>query len=193
MTEIPLGLVTAGIGFLGVMLGLWAAERKEQRQRRYDFRKRQLDEFYGPMCALRQELRATGMTKARISEAANAAWRGYFEGIAEPEVKRAIADRFSPALEKSIAYNNTQLETESIPAYRRMIALFQEKHGLIEPATRCHYTALVEFVEVWRRFLSGAILPDVPEKLGHGEERLHGLYEDIEAQRDRLRKILEEG
>lgn len=49
-----------------------------------------------------------------------------------------------------------------------------------------HYPALVEFVEVWNRALSDAIPRTVPEKIGHGEEALQGLYADAEHHRARL-------
>jgi len=46
-----------------------------------------------PFCALRQENRARGEVRVRVSKASAAEWAALFEGVESPEQKREIEAR----------------------------------------------------------------------------------------------------
>ena len=98
-------------------------------------------------------------------------------------------DRF-PDFEKIIHEDNRQLVDELMPCYRDMVNLFRDKMGLAEPSTLEHFGALVEFVEIWDRWLDETIPAEVPGALEHGEEKLYPLYDDLSRQFRRLQKEL---
>jgi len=185
--------IPAAAGLGGVIAGAWLTRWRDREERRYTFLRRQLEEFYAPFCALRDEIRAKGEVRVKVSRATDADWRASLEGVASPERKTAIAEEKRPTLHRSIQYDNEQLRTETIPAFRKMLNLFQEKLWLVEESTRGHYPTLVEFVEVWNRYLAQAVPTELPSQIGHGEEQLHGLYEDVERQRGTLRAKLRKG
>jgi hypothetical protein len=185
--------ISAGAGLAGVLIGSWLTTRREREERRLQFIQRQLEEFYAPFCALRQEIRAKGEVRVRVSKASAAEWAALFEGVESPEQKQEIEARHKDQFESIVPYNNKQLADEHIPGYRRLLDLFRKKLWLVERSTRIHYPTLVEFVEVWNRRVAGSLPASVAERMGHGEENLDSLYEDAERHRDQLQRMLKDG
>lgn len=124
-----------------------------------------------------------------MSGAANAAWRQLVERTPHAELQTVLARRF-PDWEQIIGEDNRQLVEELLPTYRQMVDLFATHMGLAEPSTRAHFGALVEFVEVWDRWIKKTIPPEVVEQLGHSEDNLSPFYQDLYDQLDRLSKAL---
>jgi hypothetical protein len=60
-----------------------------------------------------------------------------------------------------------------------MVDLFSAKMQLAEPSTIQHFQALVEFVEIWNRWLDQSLPPEVLGQLRHSEETLNAFYEDV--------------
>jgi hypothetical protein len=185
--------ISAGAGLAGVLIGSWLSTRREREERRLRFTQRQLEEFYAPFCALRQEIRAKGEVRVRVSKAAAVEWAVLFEGVESPEQKQDIEALHKDQFESIVTYNNRQLADEQIPGYRKMLDLFREKLWLAERSTRIHYPTLVEFVEVWNRRVAGPLPASVAERMGHGEKNLDSLYEDAERHRDQLQRKLKDG
>jgi len=71
-----------------------------------------------------------------------------------------------------------------------MVAIFREKLWLAEPDTRAYLPALIEFVDLWDRWLAESVPGEVIEKLGHSEKHLHPFYEHLEKRHDELRSVL---
>jgi hypothetical protein len=186
-------VVSASAGLVGVAIGAWLTRWRDRDERRYAFLRRQLEEFYAPFCALRDEIGARGVVRLKVSRATDADWRAAFEGNLSVDAKQRIAEEKRPTLHRAIDYDNEQLRTTTIPAFKAMLALFHDKLWLVEQSTRQHYPALVEFVDVWDRFLAEAVPSTLPMEMGHGEEQLRGLYEDVEGHRLALRAKLREG
>jgi hypothetical protein len=185
--------ISAGAGLAGVLIGSWLTTRREREERRLRFTQQQLEEFYAPFCALREEIRAKGEVRVRVSKASAAEWAALFEGVESPELKQEIEARNKGQYESIVPYSDKQLADEQIPGYRRMLDLFREKLWLVERSTRIHYPTLVEFVEVWNRRVAGSLPASVAERMGRGEENLESLYEDTERHRDQLQRILKAG
>ena len=186
-------LIAAASGLGGVWLGAGLTSQRERRQRALDFARRQLDEFYAPMLALRQEVRAKAEVRVGVSTAFDKHVQASIAGVTPPNQVRILGEK-QLYLEATVAYNNAQLVKELIPAYQRMLTIFQEKHSLAEASTQAHYGKLVEFVEIWRRYLDKSIPSMLPEEMGHDESKLLGeLYRDVETWANRLRARIAAG
>ena len=61
---------------------------------------------------------------------------------------------------------------------RRMVDLFRKKYWLSEPETREYFTVLVEFVELWDRYLSGTHSAKVLEMSDGKDDQLLPFYEE---------------
>ncbi len=78
-----------------------------------------------------------------------------------------------------------------IPAYQQMAKLFRDNYWLAHPETRGHYQELIEFVELWERWLAKSIPAEVIQRLEHTEDRLKPFYEHLEKKHDLLRSSIE--
>lgn len=192
----PPAALTALVGLIGIVIGAcltaWLAARRDRKQRQRAFIEKQLSEFYSPMVGLRTEIRMFGELRVKLQNEAEAAWRDLSEVQAGPESRALNASRF-PQFKALIEHDNTQFNERLMPAYRKMVDLFREKLWLAADETRQHYPLLVEFVDVWERWLSGALPPELIERTGHSESKLHPFYAHLEAEHARLRRTLSRG
>jgi hypothetical protein len=95
--------------------------------------------------------------------------------------------------DKIIDYDNEYLGAETLPAYHKMIEIFRSNLRLAEPSTEKHFAALLEFVNVWDRFMVGALPGEVIRELKHSEQSLYPLYDDLQLQHGKLREKLAKG
>lgn len=186
-----MSLISALSGLVGVLLGGWIALRSERERRKKEFALRQLSEFYGPLLCLRQEIRARSELRARISNAADALWKEKFEGVRNPVVSQRILDDSSAKYSAIIADDNRSLRETLMPKYREMVDIFRERMWLAEPDTRSYFSSLIEFVDIWDRFLRDALPGEVIQAVGHSEENVHPFYDHLEEMCDRLRTRVE--
>jgi hypothetical protein len=189
--------LAAVVGLAGVLIGAgltaWLAARRDRIQRRLAFIEKQLSEFYSPMVGLRSEIRMFSELRVKLQNEADAAWRRLTESVEPgPESQALTATRF-PEFKALIEHDNAQFNERLMPAYRKMVELFREKLWLAEDETREYYPMLVEFVDVWERWLSGSLPYKLIERTGHSETKLHPFYEHLEVQRARLRQIVSRG
>jgi hypothetical protein len=188
-------ILPAVAGFAGVLVGSWLTARREREQRRYSFMQRQLQELYSPLLGLRLEIRLRSELRNRMSSVADVEWKRLCEEVrqtADPigGFERLQRDSWK-YFEALIDYGNKQLAQELIPAYRRMLTIFRDNMWLAEPETRVFFTPLLEFVEVWERWLARSIPHEVVRALGHSESQLHPFYEHIEAKHDNCQRQLQ--
>ena len=80
-----------------------------------------------------------------------------------------------------------------MPAYSQMAKLFRENLWLADPDTREHYERLIEFIELWIRWLAKSIPGEVIKQLEHSEERLKPFYDHVRQRHDDLRAKIEQG
>jgi hypothetical protein len=197
VTKWPPAAIAAVVGLAGVVVGAgltaWLAARRDRTQRRFAFIEKQLSEFYSPMVGLRAEIRMFGELRVKLQNEADSAWQQLTEGVAPgPESQALTAARF-PQFKALIEHDNVQFNERLMPAYRKMVDLFREKLWLAEDETRNYYPVLVEFVDVWERWLAGSLPPELIERTGHTEVKLHPFYEHLEAQHARFRHALSNG
>lgn len=187
--------VPALSGLAGVVIGAWLTGRRETRQRRLAFVEKQLKDFYSPLLGLRKEIRARSELRERVFDAADAAWRQLCAQASEVSVEtlQQLSRTRGPEFNGLIEYDNRQLQEDLLPAYRQMAKLFRENLWLADSDTREHYVKLLEFVELWERWMAKAIPAEVIQGLGHSEENLRELYEHLQQRHDALRGKLESG
>jgi len=187
--------IPATAGLVGVVIGAWLAGQRERRQRKLNYLENQLSDFYSPMLGLRNEIRMHSELRVRIQDASNGAWLklcAEAREVGNEALTRLTKDRGSE-FTSGIAYDNEKLQKELLPAYRQMAKLFREKLWLADAVTQSHYENLIEFVEVWDRWIAKAMPAEVLERLDHSEEKLSGFYEHLQKTHDALRQRLQEG
>jgi hypothetical protein len=74
-----------------------------------------------------------------------------------------------------------------------MIAVFRENRWLAEPSTVAYLPALLEFVDIWDRWLAKTITREAQQSLKHSDKALHPFYEDLQRKHDELRCKLVKG
>ena len=186
--------VPAISGLCGVAVGAFLTARREKINRRHEYLSKQLTDFYSPLLALRKELEAIGKIRVKISGEANKVWREMCKRHAgNPPEFQKLTEEHGDKFTKIIDYDNEYLEKETIPSYHSMIDIFRNNIRLAEPSTVKHFPALLEFVNIWDRFLAGSLPGEVIKALKHSEKSLNPLYDDLQRQHDKLRKKLAKG
>jgi len=194
-------IIPAAIGLLGVWVGAGLASRfaarRERIQRRHAFIEKQLGEFYSPMLGLRTEIRTLSELRVRLQNEAGAVWQELCEAVPEGPGKQAamlaLTNERYPVFGALIESDNKKFRERLFPCYQKMVELFREKLWLAEQDTRTHYPTLVEFVDVWDRWLEKSIPPEVINRIGHGEAKLAPFYEHLQTRHDRLRSLIARG
>lgn len=180
-------IITAAAGLLGVALGGWITAHSQKKQRVHDRIREQLSGFYSPLLGIRARILAKSEVRLKISGATGEAWRLLVSrNRSDVESAEKIEKERFPDFEKVLEHNNRQLVEELLPLYRKMVDLFADNMWLAEPPTREHFGALVEFVEIWDRWLGGTLPKETVPLLGHSEENLQPFYKDLATQLNRL-------
>lgn len=174
------------------MLGAWLSGRRETRQRKLSFIEKQLHDFYSPLLGIRNEIHMRSQLRVRIHNTADAEWRRLCEEKSEigVEALQELTDKRGREFTEIIEYNNRQLKEALIPAYRKMVSLFRDNMWLAEPETKTYFESLLEFVELWERWLARSLPPEVIQALEHGEESLYPFYDHLQSKHDELREKL---
>ena len=63
-------------GWIGSIITNWLTTRRERAQRAVQFRKQQLEEFYGPLLAMHKEIRARSELRVKLAYAIDEAHMG---------------------------------------------------------------------------------------------------------------------
>ena len=175
-------IIAATAGLLGVGLGGAITLFNQRRQRADERIQRQLSEFYAPFLGIRMRILAKSELRVKSSGAHGAAWAELFavpRAQGNTELLKKITDEKWPAFEEAQKYSEREWIEEIVPLYRRMLDLFTDKMWLAEPSTRRHFGVLVEFVEIWNRYIAGGIANEAVPLLGHDEDKVKPLYEDV--------------
>jgi hypothetical protein len=199
-TEILPSAIAAAAGLFGVAVGGYVTAHNQKRERQQRRTSDQLAEFYSPMLALRAQILTKSELRLKISGEAESVWRKMMErpytqfkneASLIDYVERLTKER-SPDFERVIHYENRQLAEDIIPAYRKMVDLFTSKMHLAEFSTIQHFPALLEFVEIWNRWLDRSLPVEVLGQLNHSEEKLFPFYQDLADNFARLQGMLQE-
>ena len=188
--------VPAASGIAGAFLGAWLSRWNEQRKQRLEFAGQQLREFYSPMLSIRTHIRALSELRIRIeqSHAALSPSDEPFSSNEDPRVRalerRSREQAHIGDARKLLEFNDQQFRSIMLPQYERMLMVFQEKYWLAAETTRARYPDLLQYVELWKRFLAGTIPGEVLTTFDVREDQLRPLYENLEAEFEARQRML---
>jgi len=106
--------------------------------------------------------------------------------------KKLTEDR-KEKFDRSIQYDNRQLTESLLPSYHRMITIFRDNYYLAERPTSAYFRPLLEFIDIWDRWLDKSIPIEVLEDLEHSEDTLNPLYDNLKETHNELRAKLSKG
>ena len=189
--------VTIGVpsisGLAGVLIGAWIASKQQKAERRLAFIEKQLKQFYSPIVGIRNEIQMLSELRVKISQSSKDSWQRLCEEAREVGTIETLSEKRGDEFKKTIDYNNRQLTESLLPSYRRMATIFREHYYLAQPQTRNYFRLLLEFVDLWERWLDKSIPHEVLEGLDHEEEKLFPFYENLKKTHDELRTKLVSG
>lgn len=168
-------------GYIGVVYGL----KQIKIQKQVNLIEKQLEQFYSPLLGIHKEIKAKSEFRFKISNLSNDAWK---EEVAKMESRGEAPDISS--IHREIEYNNSQLKEEFIPHFNRMLQIFKENYWLAEPETQEFYSELIEYVEVWNRYVKDGLSGNILDKLNHDEAKLKPFYNELETRTKILREKL---
>ena len=135
MSELLLPFVSTIVAtFIGASAAFVFAMRKASADRRADFRRQQLMEFYSPIAGHARRVRALLAMSKRVLEAKEEGWRDVLAPYDGKFTDRLGDD--SKRFRKIIDYENDQTDAELLPAYRQILELFTAKYALNVTASR---------------------------------------------------------
>ncbi|MDY6839425.1 MAG: hypothetical protein SWH78_15780 [Thermodesulfobacteriota bacterium] len=188
-------IISALSGLLGVVIGGYISAQNQRKERVHRRIREQLDNFYGHLLGLRAQILAKSEVRLKVEGATSKAWgelvsRSRLSAVRDSESLRQTEQRF-PDFEKVIEDSNRQFVEEIMPLYREMVNHFASNMGLAKASTLQYFGALVEFVEIWDRWLRNTLPPEAGRVLGHSEDQLKPFYDDLYRSFELLRLELE--
>jgi hypothetical protein len=168
-------------GFAGVIAGVWITGRNQKHERLIGHYRQQLQGFYSPMLAAKDEIKEKVESQRRVEEKAT---KVHKENLA------SHADTNSEELVGVYKYGSKQWMEEIFPLYKQMAAYFSKHMWLAEQSTHDHYYELVHIIEVWNRQYTFSLSPELSWELTFNEDELVPLYDDLDANFQRLRELL---
>src|SRR5271163_1775314 len=93
-------LAALGVGgWIGALLTNWMTTRRETAARAVQFRKQQLEQFYGPLLAMHKEVRARSELRVKLQNAIDSQHVEYmlFAGPGQTSEAKGFADRSHPS------------------------------------------------------------------------------------------------
>lgn len=183
-------LISAGAALGGIAVGAAYTARSQKRDRKNTRTREQLQGFYSSMMGMRAEIATKSYIRNKVSSASGAEWAKLFENTSEPEHRAKIDATAWPKFERVPLYNDQQILTELVPLYKKMLDHFTNNLWLAEQSTQAFYPDFCEFVEIWNRFIAGAMPRAVIDHLEHSEAKLTPFYKDLNETFERLRASL---
>jgi hypothetical protein len=168
-----------GGGVLGNLLTQSMTDRRERIARALAFRRQQLEQFYGPLLAMHNEIRARSELRVKLQRAIDDEDNKHMLSVGPGKTGSAI---LANVLDENETFLNVLM-----PRYREMIEVFRQKMWLAEPETREYFNYLIEFVDVWDKILDEKLPRPIAPAIGHTEENLRPFYRHLEEVHDRLR------
>ncbi len=190
MDDLSQILIPSLFGLLGVLVGGLITTQSQKRERLQARKREQLDGFYSPLLGMRARMVAISQVRTKVTGATDRAWRNLFRGVTSPEVSQKLVAQHQPEFAKVVDAQNKALTEVILPLYRDMVEHFQTNMGLAEPSTRAYFGALVEFIEIWDRWLDDSLPSEVVAELDHSEDKLQPFYRDLADQLDHMQREL---
>jgi hypothetical protein len=111
-------LATFGVGgLLGILVNNLLTNRRDNAKRRTEFYTRQLEEFYGPLLSLHNEIRAHSDLRVTIQQAID---ESHVKAMlsAGPQVVEGVSDANIPIIRKNVQDENETFKQLVMPRYQ---------------------------------------------------------------------------
>jgi hypothetical protein len=154
-----------GGALVGAFVGGWLSDRREQKKRSADLIVRQLQEFYGPLTALRAETRLYDHLITRMNSSVPNLM---------PEQMPLSGDDF------------TIMKEKLFPIYQRMITVFRTNMSAAGPTAHEYFYSLCKYVDSWEKSLHSAIPAHAWIVRGQNDEVLQPFYAHLQRVHDKL-------
>jgi hypothetical protein len=125
-----------GGALVGAFVGGWLSDRREQKKRAADLIVRQLQQFYGPLTALRAVIHLYDDLITRMNSPV--------PGLTPEQM---------PLSDDDLAIMKEKL----FPIYDEMITVFRTNMSVAGPAVHEYYYTLCKYVNSWEKGLNSAI------------------------------------
>ena len=178
VTTIVPALIAAASGILGVAVAGWLSFRRDKRERQTRLLEQKLGEFYGPLLAIRSQIKAKSELREKISKLVN---NELPKSLVDLPSMHPFAEAEYKTADQMVEYNNRQIEEDLLPAYKEMRDLFIGKMYLAEKSTLPYLSEIVNFIEIWDRWIDKSIPHTILGQLDHSENRLSPFYEDVQS------------
>lgn len=177
-------LIAAAAAIAGVGIGGWFSSRNSKRERRQRVVQQKPQEFCGPLLAIRNRIKAKSELRLKISQFAGEQWPKRVHGVEPESLPQNQRERW-PKFER-IEYEKKRLRDETLPSFEEMITIFTSRIHLADASTRAYLAELIDFPEVWDRWLDESLPKEILARLDHSERRLFPFYEDLGKARSKI-------
>ena len=172
---------------LGARLTYRFAVRRLKLEKRLDFVRQQVTDFYSPLIGCRKRIRASSELRVELSRASDIAWRKICDEQPTPFLEH---EKYFEPFKRQIEDENKRFPKFLLPLYDEMVDIFTKNYWLAEDSTKEFYKPFCRYVELWHRFHDDAIPPRVFEEVPLDEETLLPFYENLESNLSKLRDEL---
>lgn len=172
---------------LGAIFAYRFSIKRFRLEKKYDFIRQQLTEFYSPLAGCRMRIRASSELRVELSKACGTASEKVCKE--QPYPFHEHEKRFEP-FKKQIEDENQRFPKYVLPLYDQMVDIFTRNYWLAEDSSKHFYKPFCRYVELWHRYYDNAIPPHVLEEIKIDDETLLPFYEDIERHLNELRNKL---
>ena len=198
--EITKQIISIGIpviaGLCGVFLGAWLNGIHAKKSRKHAYIENQLSKLYSPLLGIRKEIEMLSQLRNKIQDTASSTWKELCAETREKggaEALQKLNDEKYTEFGNIIEYDNKALQEHLLPLYKQMIFIFRKNMWLSEPETIIYFQKLLEFSDIWDRWLNKSLPIEVWEKLNHSEENLQKFYQHIEKTHSSLTEKMASG
>jgi hypothetical protein len=178
-------LFTLLAALLGARAGFRFALRQFRKEKRLEFARQQVTDFYSPMIGCIKRIRASSELRVELSGAANTAWQKTCEEQPKPFLEHEKP--FEP-FKRQIEDENKRFPRFLLPLYDQVLDTFTKNYWLADKSTKEFYQPFSRYVELWHRYYDQSIPPRVLDEVKIEEEPLVPFYKDLETHLERLRQ-----
>lgn len=172
---------------IGARIGYRFSLRRFKIEKRLDFVRQQVTNFYSPLIGCRMRIRSSSELRVELSRGCNVAWRKICDEQPQPFFDHE--KHFEP-FKRQLEDENQRFPKCLLPLYDQMVDIFTKNFWLAEDSTKEFYKPFCRYVELWHRFYDDAIPPRVLEEVTIDENDLLPFYADLQKNLNQLRNEL---
>lgn len=177
------GLVTGGCtlaaGLFSQIVSHQATERREEKKRRLELVKAQVEDLYGPLIALIEEFNVVDSLHLSIDQ------------LMYAQQKDAVNPEPISQTAEMNAYNSRQREQVLVPTLRKIAVLLRDKRWLADHATAIKIPGFIRHVEIIERQYQNSIVPGIAKRLNEDVVRIGAFHDHLKISLEEKLRILD--